>query len=641
MTVETTIIHWLTGKACDAILGSFRKSDVNTCLDRWRKRVEAAGYSIYAESINPIDSHDYDAPCAQRLCEVLNNNDLPSIDIFHAALLERWEALTIKGQNLTSFYQADKKEIRPYLLELATELRDCHFINNEETRRKLQLKQIDGTDELKELLQKNVTSDDLKNELNASEKRIIETLRHDHVNQELHTQELNEVLLEKYRLEESLSKRITALKNHITELQDFRDRVPSSSEAFLNVQHDLSKGDYCSADKALMGVEIASEQVIESTAYAAYLRGDIAEKTFHYMQADEHYAKAIRLNPNNSAYLIAHGELMKKLNRFDQAREDLASALILDLADDKPLEAMVNLYLLLGNAEYRLQKYKDAENHFNSALNCLSTAEADQILIAKVKYHKGLIALTAPHYDKANILLREALTVLESNLGMSNPDVAEILSMLGVIAARTDGYIQARPLYERALASSRAYYGDFHPVIAIRLNGVGTACDEPSDAKRFYQQALDMDTKIFGNDHPAIALRLANLATIDRFFEDYQAAEEKLRESLRINLLYFNENHPEVFQTYAALGWLCFDQELYEECFNNWRKSLIGAIATYGRHHAGTATQHVNMAQVLWETDPHKARLHIKTAYKIYCKTLGESHIDTQETRDLLDEYMP
>ncbi len=107
-------------------------------------------------------------------------------------------------------------------------------------------------------------------------------------------------------------------------------------------------------------------------------------------------------------------------------------------------------------------------------------------------------------YSEAEPLLRQALSIKESSLGVDHPDLCNALTTLGLVLGDQGRAVEAEPVLERALRIAERIHGSRHPltaqVLAV-LAQVEFALGKP-EAKATAQRALDTLVAAVGPDHP-------------------------------------------------------------------------------------------------------------------------------------------
>jgi tetratricopeptide (TPR) repeat protein len=297
-------------------------------------------------------------------------------------------------------------------------------------------------------------------------------------------------------------------------LDDFKkDFAPDQVK---QAQKALSQGETGNAEALF---QKALDQSTAQAAEAAYQLGVLAESRINYLKAQEYYAKAVQLQPDNPQYLNALGNLQHTLGLYSEAQPHLEQALKIrekNLGPDHPDVA--------------------------TSLNNLALLYDDQ----------GKYAEAEPLYQRAR-------KIDEKALGPEHPEVAIHLNNLAELYREQGKYAEAEPLYQRALKIDEKALGPEHPNVAIRLNNLAMLYQNQgkyAEAEPLYQRALKIDEKALGPEHPNVAIDLNNLAMLYQNQGKYAEAEPLLQRALRIWEKALGPEHPNVatgLENYADL----------------------------------------------------------------------------------------
>ncbi|MFM7219328.1 MAG: tetratricopeptide repeat protein [Nodosilinea sp.] len=140
-------------------------------------------------------------------------------------------------------------------------------------------------------------------------------------------------------------------------------------------------------------------------------------------------------------------------------------------------------------------------------------------------------------YVEAEPLYQKALAIREKVLGPDHPDTADSLNYLANFYASQGRYSQAEPLYQRALAIREKALGPDHPSTASSLNNLAFLYQSQgrySQAEPLYQRALTIKEKALGPDHPDTAGILNNLAVLYASQGRYSEAVASLSQGLTV-----------------------------------------------------------------------------------------------------------
>ncbi|MDT5229896.1 MAG: hypothetical protein QOI39_396, partial [Mycobacterium sp.] len=113
------------------------------------------------------------------------------------------------------------------------------------------------------------------------------------------------------------------------------------------------------------------------------------------------------------------------------------------------------------------------------------------------------------------------------------------------------------PLRERLLELTEAAHGPDHPEVATVLTDLGIAwCElgQPAKACEPLERALRIHEREFGPNHPEVARMSSNLGNAWRELGQPAKARELYERALRIHEGEFGPNHPDVATVLSNLG---------------------------------------------------------------------------------------
>jgi tetratricopeptide (TPR) repeat protein/CHAT domain-containing protein len=201
---------------------------------------------------------------------------------------------------------------------------------------------------------------------------------------------------------------------------------------------------------------------------------------------------------------------------------------------------------------------------------------------------------------------RESLQLVErlypkADYPNGHPDLAGILSNLGVMLKAQGSYEEARRYCERALAMYRALYPrdrfpQGHPELARSLCNLGDLLgsqESYDEARRYSEQALAMRQALYSGDrfpqgHPDLAASLNNLGDLLGAEESYDEARGYYERSLAMfEALYsrgrFPMGHPHLAATLSDLGNLLKAHGSHGEAREYCERALAMYQALYPR----------------------------------------------------------
>lgn len=168
----------------------------------------------------------------------------------------------------------------------------------------------------------------------------------------------------------------------------------------------------------------------------------------------------------------------------------------------------------------------------------------------------GQRALGQGHEQEAVRLLAAAVTQAEAfgkddaRLGLSLSNLAQAYAMYGK-------YVEAEPLYQRALGIFQRAYGEEHLEVASTLNNLGVLHrmhGQYAEAEPLLQRSLVIKEKLLGPAHPEVALGLRNLAMLYQSDGRLDLAETAFRKALALREKALGPEHPEVAKSLDDLA---------------------------------------------------------------------------------------
>ncbi len=147
---------------------------------------------------------------------------------------------------------------------------------------------------------------------------------------------------------------------------------------------------------------------------------------------------------------------------------------------------------------------------------------AEELGFQDTRLAQSLSALARVYYDQgryleAGPLFRRALSIQDREMGGNHPGVAVTLNNLAELFSAQGRYREAEPLFRRALAIKTKTLGRDHHETALVMNNLAKAYREESrlaEARALFLQALPVLEKSLGTEHPVVAMVLNNLASV-------------------------------------------------------------------------------------------------------------------------------
>ncbi|SEN03233.1 Tetratricopeptide repeat-containing protein [Stigmatella aurantiaca] len=278
-------------------------------------------------------------------------------------------------------------------------------------------------------------------------------------------------------------------------------------------------------------------------------------------------------------------------------------------------------------------KYPEALTHAENALSIRETVLGGTHpdvasclnLVGKLYWLKGELAHAEPLYQRA-------LAIYETSLGKNHPDVALSLNRLANLYRQKGLYDRAEPLYQRALAIREASLGKNHPDVALSLNSLAILYSEQglyARAEPLYLRALAIREASLGKNHPDLAAFLNNLAIL--YYEQglYGRAEPLYQRVLAIYETSLGKSHPLVAVSLNNLANLYSEQGLYDRAELLHQRALAIYETSLGKNHPDVATSLHNLANLYRQKGLYdRAEPLYQRALAIREASLGKNHPD-------------
>jgi tetratricopeptide (TPR) repeat protein len=141
--------------------------------------------------------------------------------------------------------------------------------------------------------------------------------------------------------------------------------------------------------------------------------------------------------------------------------------------------------------------------------------------------------------------------VKAERFGREDPRVAISLSQLAQVYTAQAKYLEAEPLYMRALKIYQSAHGERHPDVAATLNNIGVLHrmhGQYADAEPYLTRALALKESLLNPDDPDLALSVKNLGQLYVAQGQFDRAEPLFKRAVAIR-----EKHPESLELAKSL----------------------------------------------------------------------------------------
>lgn len=315
----------------------------------------------------------------------------------------------------------------------------------------------------------------------------------------------------------------------------------------------------------------------------------------------------------------------------DSLRENLQFNAAIRLAQSATALSPTTLaYKNLGNIQFDMGRLKQSTESFKESLLLLKEKHGDlpHPDIADILSNLGVAYRHLGNLQSAKKHHERALRMRRSIYGDSpNRDVAASLTNLANTYDSLDDYHQAIKYHKESLEISNKIPNCPRLDIAISLTGIGNAYTSLGNYRKsikYHKKSLNLKKKIYGNQpHPSIAESLMNLGTAQVALWEIPQGIKKIKASIKMKKsIYGNIIHPSLANSLNNLGNAYLKLKKYDLSIKWFKRSLTMRKSIYGDHpHLDIATSLMNLGNAylgLGEADQaikmHKDSLKIKYA---------------------------
>jgi len=203
------------------------------------------------------------------------------------------------------------------------------------------------------------------------------------------------------------------------------------------------------------------------------------------------------------------GNVYRALDDVERAAEQLERSIAL-LEEHAPGSIEhVEALNALGALHYQLQEFDRSEELWLDALAHLAESDEEDVRWrqATVQHNLAVVDIIRGEYDRAEMLLNEALEIHREVLGPDNHTVANDMRSLALVYARRGEDEQAEQLYRDALAAHTASPDPESLYTAnarYDLGGLLITFERWEEAEEEMLLALEIFAHILGPDHPRV-----------------------------------------------------------------------------------------------------------------------------------------
>jgi tetratricopeptide (TPR) repeat protein len=203
---------------------------------------------------------------------------------------------------------------------------------------------------------------------------------------------------------------------------------------------------------------------------------------------------------------------------------------------------------------------------------------------------------------EAKGLFERALAIGEATAGPDHPDVASFRNNLGRLLRALGDLRGARTQIEQAVASGIKALGPGHQTVATFIGNLGGVFRDLGDlktARAHFERARDIHAAVLGPDHPDVGRDHNNLGIILRDLGDRRGARAAFQQALTISEAAFPGDHPRTAMIRSNLGAVLHDLGELEDSRDLFEQALEAYVRVVGRSHPDVAAVRVNLGRVL------------------------------------------
>ena len=277
-------------------------------------------------------------------------------------------------------------------------------------------------------------------------------------------------------------------------------------------------------------------------------------------------------DPRRAEGLVFLASAQRSEGRFVDAERSLREALRISPDDNVTVLAREEY----GNLSVRRGDLVEADKQYRAAL-VVRRKTGSEPRIAETASKIGTVAWESGDYAGAEVMLREALSLIEKHAGPDHESLAVPLGTLALALHFQSKYDEAARAYERSLAIWRKRHGDSHPNVTMTLNNLGLLAHDQgrfAEAERYFRETMALQHTYSKKEIPEFALPMSNIARLYHDQGKYAEAESLYRQALDIRRRLLKPGSPAIADTLGWLGKLLTETNRVAEAESMIREAL-------------------------------------------------------------------
>ena len=382
------------------------------------------------------------------------------------------------------------------------------------------------------------------------------------------------------------------------------DAIAAMLDARLAV-YDLERADATErSERALAKARATGWAPLISDA--ALIHGEVLRRRERFDEARPYYDEALRealrgSRPSVQAEImasLAYLEVLRDRQDDAQAWIDRALALVDRLHRAPGLELLVLddafAVALAGNDFARARAFAEREVELAGAMT-----QTDRRRLADALLDLAKLATAEGRYTDAVTTLDRAMAVGTETLGPDAPWLAIALEQQIEPLVALGRTKDARAAVERAIAVRRPVFGPDDP-LAVELFGLmGSIAQRHGDlaaARAAFEGSVPRAIATHGADSTSTAMAIANLAMVDAEAGDHGRAETGALQAQGIFERKLGPDAPELINVLVLRAYAARGQRRFGDARAHLERALKIATTTYGPTHPETANVEVELA---------------------------------------------
>jgi tetratricopeptide (TPR) repeat protein len=267
----------------------------------------------------------------------------------------------------------------------------------------------------------------------------------------------------------------------------------------------------------------------------------------------------------------------------------------------------------IGRCQAMLGQYAAAEETFRRVLSLRRMNMGNEDVSTLDSMNDLAIVLQClGKYEEAEIMIRQALVILEKTFGPKHLDTLVGMKITGTLASslQINGkYKDAESINRQTLARQEKVLGHEHQDTLNSMNNLANSLSKQGkreEAELMYRQTMARREKVLGPAHPDTLTSMNNLVVVLCWQGKHGEAESMSRLTLARQEKVLGPAHPDTLRSMNNLAMVLRRQGKSEEAESIYRQTIAQKGKVLGHEHPSTLGSMSNLAIVLSSQGKHK-----------------------------------